>query len=125
MVLDKADYHGAGVENEEGTCDSNTHMICFIVWAFKRNKMKTSDLSTELAKKEITIPFLNENGWFDQIDSEDLIFESKKADKMYKAYLEEYGKAISKIKKVFYVAYDDEIQQVADATLDRLSEKYL
>jgi hypothetical protein len=125
MILDKADYHDAGVENEEGNCDSNTHMICFLIWAFQNSKMKASDLYSELSIKEKTVQSLNENGWFDQIDSEDLVFEVKKAEKIYKAYLEEYGKSITKAKRVFYVKYDGEVQKLADETLDRLAKKYM
>jgi hypothetical protein len=124
MILDKADYHDAGVELEDGDCDSNTHMICFLVWASKSNNLKNPDLSAELAKDGRDIQALNGNGWFDQVDASDLAMEARKAEKMYKAYLEEYGKAITKIGNVFYVDYSEESQSIADDILNRLVEKY-
>jgi len=132
MIIDKAEYHVPGVENEGNYTKENdiakaaaTHIICFLIWAASRNMIKTdlaSKYLTPTLKKEVDPAVLLKEG-VDWIDSDDFIDQATVISKVYNRYLLVYGKHTEKQNKGFYIRYTNDIQSIANTMLDILLQE--
>ncbi|MFH0785689.1 MAG: hypothetical protein V2B20_27595 [Pseudomonadota bacterium] len=134
MIIDKAEYHAPGVENEgkyknekDITAFAATHIICFLVWAGSKKIIKTEALNSWLSPilERGADPSILLNNGANTIDSNDFQDKTLPLLKKYNAYLEEYGTEMANRKSGFYVPYSKKIQSIADQILNGLENRIL